>query len=77
MRIRRGNTPWHVDCNPEKKIRAIKYTKLFYYDSKATNPPDRLYVDNKEYDIYPGLQVIIPTNVRHKVVSKDPNCLRV
>ena len=77
MRIRSGNTPWHVDCNPKKGIPAIEYTKLFYYESRATNPPDKLYVGDKEYDIRPGLQVIIPTNVRHKVISKDPNSFRV
>ena len=63
MRIRSGNTPLHVDCNPEKGIRAIEYTKLTYFESRATNPPDKLYVEDKEYDIYPGLQVVIPTDV--------------
>jgi hypothetical protein len=41
----------HVDCNPEKCQRAIKYTKLTYYESRANNPPDILYVEKKKYVI--------------------------
>ena len=77
MRIHRGSTREHIDCNPKKNILAIDYTKITYFESRAINPPDILYVEDKQYEIKPGLQVFIPTSVRHKVISKDPNSYRV
>ena len=69
IRIERGSLREHIDCNPESCKRAIKYTKIRYYESRANNPPDILYVGKKKYIIEKGLEVTIPTGVKHRVVS--------
>lgn len=51
--------------------------KLIYFESRAINPPDKLYVEDKEYIIKPGLQVKIYENSNYRIVSEDPKSYRV
>jgi hypothetical protein len=51
--------------------------KLNYFESNAQNPPDKLILGSKEYEIKPGLEVMIPKDTEYQILSKDINSYRV
>jgi YidC/Oxa1 family membrane protein insertase len=60
-----------------KETTATDSFKLTYLESRASNPPDKLVVDDVEYVIRPGLQVRIRKGSQYKVMSKDSASMRI
>jgi hypothetical protein len=58
-------------------INNISKIRLTYFQSKALDPPDKLIVNDKNYDIVPGLQITIDKDSKFQVQSADPNSYRV
>ena len=85
MQTRSGPLQAHVDT-PRGKVDLgvvgmVGHTRLTYLSSRATAPPDVLVIDvgqrASEYEIVAGLDVVIPKNVVHEILSTDPSSLRI
>jgi hypothetical protein len=51
--------------------------QIFFLESLASNPPDKIVVDDKEYNIFSGFKLKINKNQTYKIVSHDLNSYRV
>ena len=67
---RSGAMRSHIDVPRVGEI--VGHTVLSYLESRATNPPDVLVIENTEYPIVAGLEITIPVGARHGIVSLDP-----
>ena len=50
---------------------------IFYYESKANFPRDKIIINNRIIEIYSGFKIKINKGDIYKIVSKDINSLRV
>jgi signal peptidase I len=66
-----------VRIGSSEKLKANRNLSLFYLQSNATNPPDKLIIDDKEYIISSGIIFYIKKNSNYSVISSDPRSYRV
>ena len=62
--------------NIKKKNSNYNYLEITYFDSKANNPYDKIYINGKEYNIKAGKKFIINKNSYYYIKSVDKKSLR-
>eukprot|EP00041_Stephanoeca_diplocostata_P009921 m.156848 g.156848 ORF g.156848 m.156848 type:complete len:258 (-) comp17951_c0_seq1:206-979(-) len=83
--IRSGPMEDHVDqpfvFGPDgvvvDQVGMVGSTHVTYHQSMATNPPDVLVVEDTEYEISSGFEIVFPKSAVHGVRSFDPLSLRL
>ena len=68
MKVSKGNSRSKTTTIP---------IELTYFESRATNPSDKLIINNTEYSIIPGFKIRIRENDTYRVISKDSCSYRV
>ena len=59
------------------KLNSKSKIKLTYLQSSSVSPPDKIFIEDKSYNILPGFKVYIEKGDSYRIESSDPKSYRI